>query len=140
MHHLWTLFFLCLSVTILHCICNMQLYIQAEVLLEFIYLREGSFLNSFDALVRNLNKFLEWQKAEVGLIVFCILLVEISQAFILEIYFWSYLSNTRLPGTGTFSKKKGSFTSKLDSNLMTKLIEYYIWSITSCGAKGWSCW
>jgi len=38
---------------------NVQLYIQAGVFLESIYLPEGSTLNSSDAAVTNLNNFLE---------------------------------------------------------------------------------
>jgi len=38
---------------------NVQLYIQIEVFLKFIYLPEGSILNSSDAVVTNLNNFLE---------------------------------------------------------------------------------
>ena len=56
---------------------NVQLYIQAGVFLESIYLPEGSTLNSSDAAVTNLNNFLEWQKAEVGMIMFFILPVEL---------------------------------------------------------------
>jgi len=56
---------------------KVQLCNQAEVFLKFIYLPEGSTLNSSDAVVTNLNNFLEWQKAEVGKIMFFILPVEL---------------------------------------------------------------
>ena len=124
-HHLWTSFLLCLSIKILHSIYNVQLYIQAEVFLEFIYLPEGSALNSCDVVITNQNNFLEWQKAEVGMIIFFILPIELSQAAFLERDFWSYLSNTGLPNKETLNKKNfppPSPTSKLDSNLRKKLI------------------
>ena len=37
-----------------------------------------------------------------------------------------------------FSKKKTLFTSKLDLNLMKKLIKYYIWSMALYGAETWT--
>jgi hypothetical protein len=37
-----------------------------------------------------------------------------------------------------FNKKKNLFTSKLDLNLMKKLVKCYIWSISLYGAEIWT--
>jgi hypothetical protein len=37
-----------------------------------------------------------------------------------------------------FNKKKNIFTSKLDLNLMKKLVKCYIWSVALCGAETWT--
>jgi hypothetical protein len=37
-----------------------------------------------------------------------------------------------------FNKKKTLFTSKLDSNLRKKLVNWYIWSVALCGVETWT--
>jgi hypothetical protein len=36
------------------------------------------------------------------------------------------------------TKKKNLFTSKLDLNMRTKQVKYYVWSIASYGAENWA--
>jgi hypothetical protein len=48
-----------------------------------------------------------------------------------EIKYWFAMEKA------TFKKKTSLFTSKFDSNLIKKLMKYYIWNIALYGAETW---
>jgi len=46
--------------------------------------------------------------------------------------------NPRLPRQKQHSRRKRLFTSKVDSDLRKKLVQCYIWGISSCDAETWT--